>query len=167
MGFVKAVHKLSDALDKVMEYIIFIMLLLMVIITGAQIVCRMFFQSLQWSEEATRYLLIWASMLGAGCVYKHGGHIAVTVLQDAVPAGVKRCMKLLVHALCFVLCVAVVFYGVKYFGKQGTQLSPSLRWPMRFIYLGIDFGCGFMAVHALDSFLQLFFRLTNDEEVES
>ncbi|ETP72701.1 TRAP-type transport system, small permease component [Lachnospiraceae bacterium JC7] len=167
MGFVKSVHKLSEVLDKVMEYIIFVMLLLMVIITGAQIVCRMFFQSLQWSEEATRYLLIWCSMLGAGCVYKHGGHIAVTVLQDVVPAGVKRGMKLLVHALCFVLCVAVVFYGVKYFGKQGTQLSPSLRWPMRFIYLGIDFGCGFMAVHALDAFLQLFFRLTNDTEVES
>ncbi|OON87996.1 hypothetical protein BXO88_02150 [Oribacterium sp. C9] len=167
MGFVKSVHKLSETLDKVMEYIIFVMLLLMVIITGAQIVCRMFFQSLQWSEEATRYLLIWCSMLGAGCVYKHGGHIAVTVLQDAVPAGVKRGMQLLVHALCFVLCVAVVFYGVKYFGKQGTQLSPSLRWPMRFIYLGIDFGCGFMAVHALDAFLQLFFRLTNDTEVES
>ena len=57
-----------------MGYVIFVMLLLMVIITGAQIVCRIFFKSLQWSEEATRYLLIWCSMLGAGCVYKHGGH---------------------------------------------------------------------------------------------
>ena len=51
MGFVKAVHKLSDAIDKVMGYVIFAMLLLMVIITGAQIVCRIFFKSLQWSEE--------------------------------------------------------------------------------------------------------------------
>ncbi len=167
MRFVKAVHKLSEVLDKVMEYVIFVMLLLMVIITGAQIVCRMFFQSLQWSEEATRYLLIWSSMLGAGCVYKHGGHIAVTVLQDAVPSGIRNGMKLLVHALCFVLCVAVVFYGVKYFGKQGTQLSPSLRWPMRYIYLGIDFGCGFMAVHALDAFLRQLFKLDEKEEVES
>ncbi len=166
VGFVNAVHKLSDALDKVVEYVIFVMLLLMVIITGAQIVCRLFFQSLQWSEEATRYLLIWASMLGAGCVYKHGGHIAVTVLQDSMPASVKRIMQLMVHALCCVLCVAIVFYGIKYFGKQGTQLSPSLRWPMRYIYLGIDFGCGFMAVHALDAFLQTLFG-PEVKEVES
>ncbi len=167
MGFVKAVHKLSDALDKVMGYVIFVLLLLMVIITGAQIVCRIFFKSLQWSEEATRYLLIWCSMLGAGCVYKHGGHISVTVLQDVMPEKVKRIMQLLVHALCFALCILVVYYGYRYFGKQGTQLSASLRWPMRYVYLGIDFGCAFMAVHALDAFLQLLFCIDDHEEVES
>ena len=155
MGFVKAVHKLSDAIDKVMGYVIFAMLLLMVIITGAQIVCRIFFKSLQWSEEATRYLLIWCSMLGAGCVYKHGGHISVTVLQDVM------------HVLCFALCLVVVYYGYKYFGKQGTQLSASLRWPMRYVYLGIDLGCGLMAVHALDAFLQQLFRMDEVKEVES
>ena len=167
VGFVKAVHKLSDAIDKVMGYVIFVMLLLMVIITGAQIVCRIFFKSLQWSEEATRYLLIWCSMLGAGCVYKHGGHIAVTVLQDVMPAPVKRCMQLLVHVFCFALCLVVVYYGYKYFGKQGSQLSASLRWPMRYVYLGIDLGCGLMAVHALDAFLQQLFRMDEVKEVES
>lgn len=167
MGFVKAVHKLSDAVDKVLEYVIFVMLLLMVIITGAQIVCRLFFKSLQWSEEATRYLLIWCSMLGASCVYKHGGHISVTVLQDVMPPKVKRVMQLLVHALCFGLCVVVVYYGYKYYGKQGTQLSASLRWPMRYVYLGIDVGCSFMALHALDAFLQQLLHMDEVKEVES
>ena len=76
-------------------------------------------------------------------------------------------MQLLVHALCFALCLVVVYYGYKYFGKQGTQLSASLRWPMRYVYLGIDFGCGLMAVHALDAFLQQLFHMDEVKEVES
>ena len=86
MIIVRGIHKLSDILDKIMEVLIVIMLAIMVVVTGAQIVCRIFFQSLVWSEELTRYLLIWSSMFGAGCVYKHGGHISVTVLQDVFPA---------------------------------------------------------------------------------
>lgn len=55
---VRGVHKLSDILDKIAEIIIVAMLGAMVIITGAQIVCRIFFTALAWSQEATRYLLI-------------------------------------------------------------------------------------------------------------
>ena len=58
---VQGIHKLSDILDKVMEVVIVFMLGAMVVITGAQIVCRIFFTSLAWSEEATRYLLIWST----------------------------------------------------------------------------------------------------------
>lgn len=56
MAFVKGFHKLSDVLDTLCSYIIVVMLGAMVIITGAQIVCRMAFTALSWSEEATRYL---------------------------------------------------------------------------------------------------------------
>ena len=65
--------------------LIVVMLGLMVVITTAQIVCRTFFTSLSWSDEVTRYLLIWSTFLGATCVYRHGGNIAITFIQDMVP----------------------------------------------------------------------------------
>ena len=89
MMIVHGIHKLSDILDKLMEVVIVFMLGAMVVITGAQIVFRIFFTSLAWSEEATRYLLIWSTLLGAGCVYKHAGHISISILQDALPAKAK------------------------------------------------------------------------------
>jgi len=164
MAIVRLVHKLSDALNKVMEVVIVLMLAAMVVITGAQIICRVFFKSLVWSEELTRYLLIWSSMLGASCVYKHGGHISVTVLQDLFPDSVKKYLKLLVHLICIALFIAVVYYGVQYFGKQTKtyQLSPSLRWSMSYIYLGITVGMGVSVFHAIDAILQMLF-VTNKE----
>ena len=157
LAFVKGFHKLSDVLDTICSYIIVVMLGAMVVITGAQIVCRMAFTALSWSEEATRYLLVWSSFLGASCVYKHSGHISITFVQDMVPAALSKVLKLLVHVVCTVLFVVVIIYGMKYFGKQGNQLSAAMRLPMKYIYLCIPVGCGFMLVHAVDAVLGLLF----------
>ncbi len=137
-----------------MEIVIVLMLAVMVVVTGAQIVCRVFFTSLSWSEEATRYLLIWSTLLGAGCVYKHSGHISITVLQDLLPEKAKDVMQIVIHVLCMVLFVLIAFYGIKYFGKQGRQLSPTMRLPMRYVYTCIPIGAGIMIIHALDAVLQ-------------
>lgn len=155
MGFVRGVRKLSDVLDKLMEMIIVFMLLAMVVVTGAQVVCRIANHALSWSEELTRYLLIWSSMLGAGCVYKHGGHISIDVLQNAMPKKVRKVMKIVVQVLCMILFAMIVVYGIQYFQKQGTQVSAAMKIPMRYVYLAIPIGCGTMFVHALDNFLTL------------
>jgi TRAP-type C4-dicarboxylate transport system permease small subunit len=147
-----------------MEVIIVLMLGAMVIITGAQIVCRLFFTSLAWSEEATRYLLIWSTFFGAGCVYKHSGHISITIVQGLLPEKAGRILQLLVHALCMVLFALIVKYGIIYFGKQGSQLSPALRLPMRYVYTCIPIGCGIMCFHAFDAFLQILTGLFGKEE---
>lgn len=142
-----------------------LMLGAMVIITGAQIVCRIFFTSLAWSEEATRYLLIWSTMLGAGCVYKHSGHISITLLQDAMPWRVKEVMQILVHVACMVLFAIIVYNGIQYFGKQGSQLSPAMRLPMRYVYTCIPIGSVVMAIHALNAVLKHLQRLSGKEEM--
>lgn len=147
-----------------MEVVIVLMLAAMVVITGAQIVCRIFFTSLAWSEEATRYLLIWSTLFGAGCVYKHAGHISITVLRDMMPPKVQDIIEILVHALCILLFALIVWYGIQYFGKQGKQLSAAMRLPMKYIYLCIPIGSGVMIVHALDALLSHLTHLFGKEE---
>ena len=163
MMIVQGIHKFSDMLDKAMEIVIVAMLGIMVVVTGAQIVCRVFFTSLSWSEEATRYLLIWSTLLGAGCVYKHSGHISITVLQDLLPEKAKDVLQIVIHALCIVLFALIVFYGVKYFGKQGKQLSATMRLPMKYVYTCIPLGAGIMIVHAVDAVLQHLMHMLGKE----
>ncbi len=162
MFIVQGIHKLSDMLDKIMEYVIVVMLGIMVVVTGAQIVCRVFFTALSWSEEATRYLLIWSSLYGAGCVYKHSGHIAITVLRDSLPDRAKHVLQIVVHLLCMMVFVLIIRYGIQYFGKQGNQLSAAMRLPMRYVYLCIPTGAAVMFIHGLDAVLQNFTQLMEE-----
>ena len=80
------IHKLSDNIDKIVLAIVVAMLGVMVLVTTAQIVCRLARHSLLWSEELCRYLLVWSTFLGASCVYKSGAHIAITFVQGGVSA---------------------------------------------------------------------------------
>ena len=91
----KVLHKISDILDNICGVLIVFMIGAMVILTTAQIIFRTWFTSLSWSEEATRYLLIWSTFLGATCVYRHSGNIAITFVQDLFPekAGNRSCTK--------------------------------------------------------------------------
>ena len=144
----KILDPVSDALDKVCSVLIVIMLGLMVVITTAQIICRTWFTALSWSDEVTRYLLVWSTFLGASVVYRHSSHISVTLLQEKVPAGVGKAMRIAVHAICLVLFTVLLYYSARYCGKL-NKTATALPIKMKYIYLCIPIGMGVMMVHAL------------------
>lgn len=155
MVIIRGIHKISDWLDKIGAYLCLVMLSAMVIITGLQIVCRVFFTALTWSEEAARYLLIWSTFIGAACVYKHGGHISVTVMEGLLPGVGRKILQILVHVLCCIFFALMIWFGFIYVGKQGRQLSPAMRIPMSYLYATIPVGGILMFWHALDAVLQV------------
>ncbi|MCQ1531822.1 TRAP transporter small permease [Lutispora saccharofermentans] len=158
MAVAKAINKVSDLLDKICSVILVAMLAGMVLTTSLQIICRVFFTALSWSEEVTRYLLVWSTFLGAGCVYKKGGHISVTFAQEKLPQKLQKVAQVLVHLLCGALFAIAVYYGFKYMDKQGTQLSAALRIPMSLMYMAIPLGCGALLLHAFDAIIQIFVK---------
>lgn len=144
----KILTPISDALDKFCSVAIVLMLGAMVVITGAQIVCRTWFTALSWSDEVTRYLLIWSTFLGATVVYRHNGHITVTLLQDAVSPRVAKALRVAVHAICFVLFVVLLHYSTRYCFKL-KKTATAMPIKMKYIYSCIPISMVIMMIHAL------------------
>ncbi|MDD7174175.1 MAG: TRAP transporter small permease [Clostridiales bacterium] len=138
----------SDALDKLCSVLIVVMLGLMVIITGAQIICRTWFTALTWSDEVTRYLLIWSTFLGASVVYRHSGHISVTIVQDAVPPRLSKILRVAVHAICFVLFTVLLYFSCTYCMKL-NKTATTLPIKMKYIYLCVPISMVILMVHSL------------------
>lgn len=157
MGFVRAIHKLGGWLDRLGECICLVMLFGMVVITGAQIVCRVFFNALSWSEELARYLLVWSSIIGSACVYRRAGHINVSVIQDLLPAKGRKIMKIIVHVLCGIFFGMMIYFGFIYMTKMFNQLSPAMRLPMSIMYAAIPAGGILLLYQAIDGILMLLF----------
>ena len=104
----KVLQKISSVLDSIFGFLVVIMIGAMVIITTAQIICRVWFTALSWSEEVTRFLLIWATFLGATCVYRRSGNIAITAVQTMFPEKTQKILRILVHLICFCLFAALL-----------------------------------------------------------
>ena len=98
--------------------------------------------------------MIWGTLIGAGCAYKEGSHISITFVHGLFSAKGERMMRMLVHVLCLVTFIAMIYFSFEYAMKQ-VALAPVLRIPMKYMYLSIPIGFGLMAVHALDAILQI------------
>ncbi|MFA9422905.1 MAG: TRAP transporter small permease [Sedimentibacter sp.] len=156
MLIAKKIKKASDFVDKIGCWLVVLMISGMVFFTGIQIIARVFFKAISWSEEVTRYLLVWSTFIGAGCVYKRGGHINVTFIQDCFKGNSKKFLQIMVHLICGSFFLIAVYFGIKYMIKQGGQRSPALGIYMNLMYMAIPVGCGAMLLHAVNAIFESF-----------
>ena len=155
MAITKFVQKLSDGLDQTVTVVTVMLLAAVIIITSSQIIFRVFFSALIWSEEAARYILVWITFLGAGCVHKRSGHIAVKTLHDLVPIRSKKFFQILTHLICMVIFAIMIYYGTRYVLVTSAQLSPAMRIPMQYIYIAIPLSGSIMMLHSISNLLQI------------
>lgn len=148
-------HKASEFIDKICCKLIITILAMMVLTTSLQIVCRVFFSALSWSEELTRYLLVYLTFLGASSVYKKNGHISVLVVKQLLPPRLQKVSSIFLIVLCGIFFSIATLYGLKYMGLQGSQLSAALRIPMKYIYMSIPIGFSIMILHSVDSIINI------------
>ncbi len=142
-------HAVRGGLDAVIRPAAFVALAAMIVVTTLQIVFRVAFDAISWSEELARYLLVWTTFLGATLAYQRGSHIAVTVLVDRLPRPGRRLARVLAHAAALAFFVVVLAVGVRYMALQGFQVSASLRVPMPWVYAVIPGSAAVMGLYAL------------------
>ena len=163
MGLLNVFKKASDGLNKICIIISVVLLGGMVVVTSAQIICRVFFTALSWSEELARYLLIWSTFIGAGCVYKSKGHISIDIVQNLFKHNRKKVLKIIVQLLCIILFIIAIVYGFRYMILMGSQKSAALLIPMKYMYLAIPIGCSIMCIHAICLLLEEIFEKEVDK----
>ncbi len=164
-GMLKSVERMIDA---VIQRVAFLALAGMIVVITMQILARVFFDALSWSEEVARYLLVWTTFLGATLAYQRGRHIAVTFAVDALPSTMRRIARVAACLVALGFFAVLITVGVKYMQLQSFQVSASLRMPMRYVYSVIPASAAIMAYYALLDLFELLFdrarQVADDEE---
>jgi TRAP-type C4-dicarboxylate transport system permease small subunit len=117
--------------------------LLMAVNTVANVVGRFVFQhSIFFTEELNRIIIILITFAGVGYAARHGRHIRMSAIFDALPAKPR---KILMIVICFVTALAMFalcYFSVSYIGKVQTsgRVLPSLQIPVWWIFLWVPVG---------------------------
>jgi TRAP-type C4-dicarboxylate transport system permease small subunit len=122
-------------LGETLKPVVFVGMAALVAVITLQIVSRVFFTSVSWTEEVARFLLIWITFLGATLAYQQGRHIAVTLMRDNLPPAFKRIVTGAALVVTIAFLVALAWVGWRYTMLQSFQKSPSLRLPMNYVYV--------------------------------
>ncbi|MGH6917812.1 MAG: TRAP transporter small permease [Geminicoccaceae bacterium] len=146
----RMLERFDRGLVRANRFVVGALMLVMTVLVFANVVLRYLFgNSLPWVEELTRYMMIWLAYLGAGLALRAGTHVAVEIVQDAMPVPAVRLLRGVIAALILVFLAAVAWYGFAYAQFAMRQSSAVLRLPLGLVYLGVPIGCTLMAAHLL------------------
>ncbi len=146
--------KISDYSNKTAEWSCFVLLVAMTVVTFAQVFFRfVIVHSLPWSEEFSRYALVWASFLGASVALKRGIHIGVGVFVSKLPKEKKRLIYLMTLVIIGIFLFVVIIKGFQMASFNMKQFSPAMRIPIGFPYLAIPVGSLIMVFHLLNEII--------------
>lgn len=125
------------AIDKVIKYILVALMIVLSCLGVFQVAGRLIGVVPSWTEEAIRFLFIWASCIGAAIGIKEHIHIGIDVVVNLGPFKVRKAFAVLVQILLLVFDFFIIKYGFDMVAKTMTQPSPALRLPMAYVYLAV------------------------------
>ena len=112
---------------------------------------------ISWTEELSRYSMIWMTMIGTGISVRKGMQMSLDVWGRKLRGIPRMVMDLFSCAMVLVFCVVVMVSVLKLVGVQraSTQLSPALHMPMYIMTLSIFLGMLFLCFVELESIVKV------------
>lgn len=127
-----------------------VLLAAMTLMVGVQIAGRFVFSySIFWSDELTRFLLIWISFLGMSVGVRRGAHPGIDSLVRALPPRSARVVLTVALLLCLCFFAVMVVYGGILVLRTWPQRSVSLGLRMSIPYLAVPASGLLMFLHAV------------------
>lgn len=151
----KTLQRIERAVDAVIVPLVFGAMVALITVITLQIVSRVFFSAVGWTEEVARFLLIWITFLGATLAFQRGRHIAVTFVVDALPARLRQVARVVAVLVALGFLIALIVIGYRYMQVQSYQKSPSLRLSMTYVYAIIPLCGALMSWYAFVDLVEL------------
>jgi C4-dicarboxylate transporter DctQ subunit len=148
--------RLSNWLNGISEVVCCLFLLAMTAVVSLQVFCRYVLgAALPWSEEISRYLLVWITFLGGSIALKREAHMGMHTLVDRLSINSRGLVKFLILILIFGFLSLTTVKGFQLAVFNMAQNSPAMRMPMGVIYLAIPTGCLIMLIHVAEQLILL------------
>lgn len=160
--------KLKKVFDNFEGYCCVVTLAAISIIVFAQILSRYVFRaSLAWSEEITRYLLVWTTFFGGAYCVRQGAHIGIEAFTRLLPQKVKKLLAIVVILGSIGLCVVILMFSIELVSTlfARNQLSPAMRIPIAYAYLAIPVGTGLFIIRYIQNLVIAIKDFKKGEEV--
>jgi TRAP-type C4-dicarboxylate transport system permease small subunit len=109
--------------------------------------------SLGWTEEIARYLLILVTFVGSVTAMRKGSHIAVEALLVYLPREARHWTLVAVDGLVALFCGAMAWYAYQ-LGALAPGYMVSIDIPKSYLYWAVSAALVGVTVHAISRFLR-------------
>lgn len=134
---------IDSGISRIESVILAVGVLLMAANTVANVIGRFVFgESLFFAEEVNRILIVMITFAGIGYAARHGRHIRMSALYDALPTSVRRllmiCIAFVTSGTMFFLCYYAFTYMQSIYNTG--RVLPTMGVPLYLMYVWVPIG---------------------------
>ena len=147
-------------LSKLAIYIAGALLAAMVLMILAQVVFRYGLNdSLAWTEELAKFLMVWVACLVAPWVYREDLNVSIQMFAEALPIRLQQLSELLITVLVIAIC-AIFFIESLDFWQGGLSIyASSMPVKLAYFYSCTPFAFASVCLVGLEKLVQQLYNL--------
>lgn len=140
-------QKTFDVSKRLKKWTLIVVMFCSVITSLMQVFFRFVLKMpLSFTEELSRYLFIWMSMVGASVALDNGSHFRMDILIHLFSKRVNRYLSLVWDISCLAFSIIMVYYGTLLTQNNIRQLSPAMRISIAIPYAAIPISGALMVL---------------------
>ena len=140
MGLVRGITHVLETLTLVGMSVVFVTIVVEVVLRYG------FGSSLIFTEELTRYTMIWVAFLGGVVALRDGAHVATGGIGNRFGPRVRNLASLVADALTVLFLLTLTWASIQTLPNQRDQLTTTLHVSIFWFYLALPVGAVLMVV---------------------
>jgi TRAP-type C4-dicarboxylate transport system permease small subunit len=144
-------------LSRLVEGLIILGATVIVAMVTTEVILRyVFSHSLIFTEELSRYLMVWIVFLGSALAIRDGSHIRISILVNRLSPRLQQLMQLAAYCLILIFLLVITIEGLKILPRQLYQMCITIDISLFYFYLAIPVGSILMIIFLLPAILNAF-----------
>jgi TRAP-type C4-dicarboxylate transport system permease small subunit len=142
-GATGVLDMIDNAIARLEEVIMAMGVILMAVNTIANVISRFVFNhSLIFAEELNSIFILLVTFAGIGYAARHGRHIRMSAIYDAMPQHVRKILMIAITAVTAAFMLFLAWYAVVYILNLYSKgrIYPALGIPVYVSYLWVPVG---------------------------
>lgn len=105
--------------------------------------------SIVWSEELMRYLMLWVVAVGAGLSFSRGQFLGMRMLVERLPPSARRMADIMGAVLMLVFLATLIWYGSIFAWGTRKQSAVALGLSMFWVHVSVVVAAALVALHVV------------------
>lgn len=148
--------KVVRTISKVVLGVIIVIGFAMLVVTWAHVFWRYALNnSLTWSEELLKIMVVWFCLLSATFISCRKEHVSIVIFKQMLPKFIERKMDIFTSFLMFAVSAVMCYIGWRLQAWAGIRRTPAIGFPIAYMYMSIFVAFGIMAIYELRNFLAM------------
>jgi len=147
----KLMYGIDYGLSKFEGFVLAYGVILMFVNTVANVFGRMGGQSLYFTEEINRFLIVLITFVGLGYAARRGRHIRMSAVYDQFGDRGRKALMILISAFTAAVMFLLAWYSYEYVERLAGRgrVTPALQIPVFWTYLWVPIGFAITGIQYL------------------